>query len=303
MSRVPSVLIPYPGPLIEKGVQDITFYLRPESNGVIVESMILKEIHNSPEYNKDLRIVYLANIPGDFIVEQHIIEKRHNLKFAYAIQAKELFTETMKRRFEEFFNVSFDNAKILGSFESLDILGLTSEELFSLWVPQSNFIKIHDQSIKKYKEYYIINYDIPYILDKNTQNTDIFVMIMRSFLSYKEIHEIVYAIGDKLVKNNIVTEKKPISYVFHYSKSPFEQILDGIGYIYRNKTEHIDYKDISFFSYLLDMGCTEDEIIYAVNNPIMKFKTDDGVIEKNIFDCSYECSFEDAYKLYKTCIL
>ncbi len=300
MSRVPSVLIPYPGPMIEKGVQDIAFYLRPETNGVVVESTILKEIHNSPEYNKHLRIIYLANIPGDFIVEQHIIEKRHNLKFAYAIQAKNFFTDTMKKTFEEHFGVFFSDANILGSFESMDILGLTPEELFNLWVPQSNFIKIHDQSIKKYQEYYIVNYDIPYIFDLNIQNTDIFVMILRSFLSYKEIHEIVYAIGDKLIENNIITKEKPISYVFHYSKSPFEQILDGIGYIYRNKAEHIEYSEISFFSYLLEMGCMEEEIIDAIKNPIIQFKTDNGIIEKNLIDYTYECSFEDAFKLYKT---
>ena len=299
MSRVPSVLIPYPGLIIEKGVQDIAFYLRPETNGVVVESMILKEIHNSPEYNKHLRIIYLANIPGSFIVEQHIIEKRHNLKFAHAIQVKSLFTDTMKRTFEEYFHISFDDANILGSFESMEILRFTPEELFNLWVPQSNFIKIHEQSVKKYKDYYIVNYDIPYIMDKNTQNTDIFVMIMRSFLPYKEIHKMVYAIGDKLIENNIITKDKPISYVFHYSKSPFEQILDGIGYIYRNKTEHIDYSEISFFSYLLEMGCTAEEIIKAIKNPIMYFNTDNGIIEKNLVNYTYECSFEEAFKIYK----
>lgn len=302
MSRVPSILIPYPGPLIEKGIQDIAFYLRPETNGIVVESMILKEIHNSPEYNKDLRIVYLANIPGDFIVENHIIEKRHQLKFAFAIQTRKLFTETMEESFEEFFKIPFNKANIIGSFEVLDKLNLTPEELFNLWVPESDFTKIHDQSIKKFKDIYIINYDIPYIMDKNSQNTDIFVMIIRSFLSYKKIHDIIHNIGDKLTQNNIVSKKKPMSYAFHYSKGPFEQILDGIGYIYRNRTEHIDYKDISFYSYLLEMGCTEKEIINAVSNPIMKFKTDNGILEKNLFDFTYESSFEDAYVKYRSAI-
>jgi len=75
--RLPSVLVPYTGPTAEPGEQDIAVYLRPESNGVRVESTMLKVLRQSLAARDRTRLVYLANLPGDFIVSRGVVRDHY----------------------------------------------------------------------------------------------------------------------------------------------------------------------------------------------------------------------------------
>ena len=299
--RLPTIIIPYTGPSLDPKVQDIAIYLRPESNGVKVESTILQVIHKNPAYKKALRIAYLSNIPGDFIVRNKIIEEHYSLKIYFAKQGRQAFTDSMKAQFEHFFCCPFDQAEVLGSFEALNRPGMTEDELSRIWVPMDHFASICGQTVKKKGDTYIVNYDIPALLHKNSADTDIFSMILRSFLPYKEFHALINDINGALKAEGIITNPTLYYHVFHYSKGPFEQILDGMGYIYANGEKHIDISDLSFYTYLLSKGCSREDIMSSIHHPIMSFRTAEGVIaEKNLYDYTFEDSFDDAFKKFNS---
>ena len=299
--RLPTIIIPYPGASTESGVQDIAIYLRPEANGVRVESTMLGVIHNNAAYKKALQIVYLANLPGDFMVKNHIVEEHYAVNIYFAREGKAAFTENMIRQFESYFHESFESAPIHGSFDALDMLGMTEEELFRVWVPVEDFTRINGQSVKKFHGCYIVNYDIPALLHKNSSKTDVFSMILRSFLPYENFHELINSINGALEEEGIITNPVLYSHVFHYSKGPFEQILDGKGYIYTEGDQHIDLSELSFFSYLISNDCEREEILDSIAHPIMQFAVNGGSIEEhNLFVYTYNDTYEAALLKFKS---
>ena len=300
MSRLPDVLLPYPGPLIEDGIQDIVVYLRPQSNGVMAESTILRVISSNPLYREHFKMIYLANIPGDFIVENRIIEEHYALNLRFAREGKRLFSKSMAEIFEAHFQLPFSKARVLGAFEALEVLGMNEEELFKIWVPEREMIKIHGQTVKGYRGLFIVNYDIPALLQKNSEATDIFSMILRCRSTYRHIHAFVVEAGRALGEQGILISPLLYSHAFHYSKSPFEQILDGLGYVYGKAERHVDAADLSFFAYLLKNGCSREEILQSVHEPIMRFRAGDGTErEEHLFVATYERSFAEAYRIYQ----
>ncbi|RKX83752.1 MAG: hypothetical protein DRP57_07295 [Spirochaetes bacterium] len=293
--RKPNILIPYPGPYWEDGSQDIVIYLRPETNGVMVESTLLKVIRKNELYKKNIRIVYLANLPGDFIIKNKIVERHYSVKLYFTVGGKDVFTPFMKRKFEEHFGIGFSSAFIMGAFEALDFFKLNYDELFNIWVPENDVLTINGQSIKKYRNVFIVNYDVPAILHKNSYKTDIAAMIFRSTLNTGYFHSMITEMAKACRITGILDPLKPVERVFHYSKSPYEQILDSIGYIYSLGSEHIEYKDISFFNYLLFKGLNENDVLNIINHPIMHFKDNLSVTEENIFLYTTDMSYSEAY--------
>jgi hypothetical protein len=297
--RLPTILIPYPGPLLEPGIQDIFLYLRPETNGVLVESMLMRVIKGKSKYCSNCKIVYLANMPGDFILKNGIVEQHYAVKIRFARAGKKAFTDGMRRKFSSQFGVPFKTAPILGAFTALKRLGMHYEDLFKIWVPPENFRVIYGQSIKLYQGYYIVNYDIPALLHKNSRKTDIAVMICRSGLSKAEYHTLVQEMGERLIEEKVITRDRPLARTFHYSRGPFEQVLDGIGYLYDNTGRHLPYSSLSFMQYLLENGCTQEQVLRAIKNPIMRFKTDAGIIEENIMSITDDATYKEALRLFR----
>ena len=136
-------------------------------------------------------MVYLANLPGDFIVKKRIIQEHYKVKLYYTSQGKKVFTPYMKEIFEKTFNIDFDKARIIGAFDALKIFEMDYQQLFNIWVKRKDMLVVNGQSIKKYRDYYIINYDIPAILHKNNTNTDIAVMLFRSEMDYADFYGMI----------------------------------------------------------------------------------------------------------------
>lgn len=68
-----------------------------------MESSILDAVRSYPKHGSRVKVVYLANIPGDFILRNRIVEKHYAFKLYFARRGKQAFTDGMKKIFESFF--------------------------------------------------------------------------------------------------------------------------------------------------------------------------------------------------------
>jgi hypothetical protein len=261
-------------------VQDIAIYLRPESNGVRVESVMLGVLRRSTRFRERVELAYLANIPGSFIAERGVVQEHYATRVYFARAGRDAFTGGMRRRFEEAFETPFDAASIMGAYEALDRLAVSAEELFAVRVPPPDYAVILGQSVKRYAGYYIVNYDVPAILAKHDEHTDVFSMLLRSGVEYAEFQNLVRGMGNALRDEKIVSDATPASRVFHYSKGPFEQILDALGYLHSADGARVAVSDISFARYLVANGFDESRIVEIIRNPLLHIAAADGSIDE-----------------------
>jgi hypothetical protein len=298
--RLPTVIVPYPGPCREKVCHDVFVYLRPETNGVEVESTIMRTIRGSEEYRERAGLVYLANIPGDFISQKRIVEEHYRLQLYFATHGKAAFTDHMRRKFSEYFDEEFEEAPVCGAFEAMRVLDMTYDELFRLYVPKSDLMHVNGQSIKRYGGIYIVNYDIPAILHKNNNRTDIAVMIFRTDFHYETIHRMVDDMADALIDSGTLHPGKALSRVFHYSKGPFDQIRDAIGYLYTQSGRHEPLKRIAFARFLTNRGIKMHQILGLIRNPLCTFAAGGGTEEADIFTYTSDNTFEGAFGKFRS---
>jgi hypothetical protein len=292
----PKVLVPFSVATDFEENQDIFVYLRPETNGVLTESTLFSVLRGSKVYASHTKMVYLANIPGEFLVSQRIIEEHYRLKVEFAHKGKELFTPSMIQRFEARFGEDFKNTEVLGAFQFIAKTGITEGELFHLWVDGNDFMVLNGQTIKRWKNIYIVNYDIPAILHKNNQQTDIAVFLLRSSLSAEEVRNMISDMEASLRSIGILKEGMPSSRAFHYSKGPFEQLLDARGFLYQVDGSHIPLKDVSFYRFLASNGLQDSNILRILDNPIMLFQLPNGEEnESDVFSFTAGMSYEEAY--------
>lgn len=294
-SGVPQVLVPYPGPDGESETQDIFLYLRPETNGVLAESVLLRVIEKSPQYRTGINLVYLANVPGEFIVENHIVERQYACKFHFAVHGRRAFTKHMADAFERHFRTSFAKSNVVGSFEALQVMNLTPEELFSTWVQQADIFFVDGQSIKRIDGVFVVNYDLPALLHRNNRGTDIAVMMFRCHVAYTYFEDLVDDMHASLIDGGILTRNVPASRAFHYSKGPFEQLLDGQNFLYSSGATHVPFSDLSFVRYAKTCGFSEQQLKSAIANPIGQFDAGErGIVEENIFTYTSNDSYAAA---------
>ncbi|MFO7730617.1 MAG: hypothetical protein R6V86_07615 [Spirochaetia bacterium] len=296
--RSPTVVIPFDSECKTELCQDVCVYLRPEANGIQVESAMMRTISTNPRYNENVKLVYLANIPGEFIAKHRIIEQHYRLKISFAKQGKRLFTDYMQQEFSRYYKVSFEEAEILGAFEAMKRLHYTREGLFNLWVPAEDVLHLNGQTIKRVKDLFIVNYDIPAILFKNRTSTDIAVMILRTRLGPGNIHSLMEDMVERLKVGGLLQQSEAFTRVFHFSRSPFEQILDGIGFLYQRDGTHIPLQEIQFYHYLLQQGMSPTEIQQVLHYPIFGFSSEKGKLkEQTVYAASYGMDYKRAYQM------
>ena len=301
--RKPSILVPFVPAGDASEARDVFVYLRPESNGLEVESLIMQSIH-AEKLKQNVGLAYLANIPGDFIATKGLIEHHYRIRLLFAVKGKTLFTRHMKKVFKSYFRCSFDKADIIGPYEAMKRLGVDEETLFKTWVQPSNMLNINGQSIKKIDDFFVLNYDIPALLNKNNINTDIAVMIFRFHRRNEDIHLMIDAIGEQLKAKGIVNVHNPASRIFHYSKGPFEELLDCSGFLYDPDLKNISLGDVTFGRFLIEHGVSIEQIEGALYHPIMTFKTADGKYEENdIFSYTKDLGYEKALECFESVFL
>ena len=294
--QTPTIIIPYPGPTSERDCEDVFVYLRPETNGIEVESCLLAVIQGNAIYRESIRLVYLANIPGDFIIAHGIIEQHYAVRIAFAERGGDIFTPGMRSSFETFFGVRFEDTRIIGAFAAMEILGVNATDLFRIWVPADRYFITNGQSVKRIGDIFVVNYDIPAILHMNDASTDIAVMILRSSLPPRSFTGLIGEMEEALRERRILDTNIPVNRAFHYSKGPFEQILDAVGYLYDERARRVPVRHIRFWDFLLRGGYGTEEIWGAIRHPIMTFGTDGDIRteEANIFSYTSGDSYLEA---------
>ena len=299
----PSILVPFFPSEGSSGCRDVFVYLRPESNGMEVESLIMQSIH-AERLKNDISLAYLANLPGDFIESKGLIEHHYRIRLLFALKGKSLFTRHMKKVFKSYFRCSFDKADIVGPYEAMKRLGVDEETLFKTWVEPSKMLNINGQSIKKIKNFFVLNYDIPALLNKNNINTNIAVMIFRCCRQDEDVHFMIEAIEEQLKSRGIVNPQNPTSRIFHYSKGPFEELLDCSGFLYDKELRNIPLDQVSFGRFLKEKGLTLEQIEGALYHPIMYFREADGrYVENDIYSYTKDLTYEEAYRRFTTVYL
>ena len=199
----------------------------------------------------------------------------------------------------------FDDAPIVGSFEALDVFSMTPDELFSTWVNNESVCIIDGQNVKLINGYYVVNYDAPALLQKHREGTDIAVMLFRlnAPYTYSSFREMVSVINVELKKKKILDEGDHVSRAFHYSKSPFEQVLDSIDYLYIDNHTRVDMEELSFVQFLLKRGVTLEEIVGMIEHPIAQFCVNnqgDEIIENAIIAHTNHDSYQEAFEKLHT---
>ncbi len=147
---------------------------------------------------------------------------------------------------------------------------------------------------------YVVNYDIPALLGRDMQATDVFVMILRSFAPYVQVHALIDRMCAALAEAGIISVRQPPSRIFHYSTSPFTQILDGIFYVY--SPEPVSRAELSFYAFLLRSGVEPAVIDAALERQIMRFATPGGIVEKHLFDHTHESSYAEALQKLRAAV-
>ena len=295
--KKPDILVPYAGPDSSGETTDIFIYLRPETNGVKTESAIMKVIYNYPEHENAVKMVYFANYPGSFIRSKHIIEHHYSHKLKTAEEGKNAFTPKMRECFEKHFNADFYDSEILGAYDAMKKFSIDEEELFNLWVPKDDFCSVYGNTIKKYKDSYIINYDIPALLHRKYLNVDVAVMVFRISIKWTEFKIIMDHMKKELRDKGIIDPKHPPERVFHCTSGPFEQILDGLEYLY--KSDKKDPMNISFFKYLREKDFSRRKIYSLINNPVIIYKEGDTVEEDSIYEATSGMTYPEALDFAK----
>ena len=292
----PRVLVPYSEVDDIHGFQDIFVYLRPETNGVLTESALLNVLRKNRVYAEHAPVVYLANLPGEFLVSRHIIEDHYRCKVEFARRGGALFTQDMIQRFEARFNVPFETAEVLGAYQFIEKTGMAEEELFHVWVDNRNFAVLNGQTIKRLDNVFVVNYDIPALLHKNNGDTNIAVFLLRSTLTPEEFRYMIRDMETSLIDAGVLVRGIPPSHAFHYSKGPFEQVLDALGFLYRPDCSHVPLESLCFSRFLLGRGISKEEILNILENPIRRLRHPDGTeTENDIFTFTAGMDYEDAY--------
>ena len=295
---LPTTIVPYPGPADDPGFQDIFICLRPETNGMLVESIMLKVLKSAEKYSSAMQLIYMANFPGEFIIENNIVEQYYALKLHFSVMGKEAFTPEMIKAFNAHFHRRFENCEVIGSFHALKKFGMNPEQLFNLWVRKEAVCTINGQTIKRIHNTYIINYDMPALIHKNNQGTDIAVMIFRTKLNCLDLQELFRSMHKALIDAAIINPRYDMSRAFHYSKGPFEQLMDGIAYLHSQNREEIGLEDLTFVRYLMGQGIDPTSICGFLMNPTVGIKLENGRIQEvNLFQHSSGMPYD------KTCMV
>jgi len=296
----PSILVPYGGPDTDENALDVFVYLRPETNGVAVESTVMKVIKECQVRSSELQLVYMANVPGGYIASRRIVERHYSLRLFFAVHGGSSFSPDMREQFEAFYGTTFDDEKVIGAFDALRRFQWEPEDLFGLWVDEQAVTRIAGQVIKQYQGVWVVNYDIPALLHKNNAATDIAVMAFRTREGYPHFFELAMQMKSALVERGLLRKGMPIARAVHISHSPFEQLLDARDYLLTPDGSAAGMPSSSFAAFLMKNGFSMADVEGLVEHPICRF--DFGVKapkEQNLLDLCEGFGYQDAFHIIR----
>ena len=97
--------------------------------------------------------------------------------------------------------------------------------------------------------------------------------------------------------NGIIATGAPVGRAFHYSRGPFEQVLDARGHLYDENGNHISLYDMQFCSFLHSKSIFCKDVDRILDNPIMEFRNEQNeAVEECLYAYTEDASYETAYE-------
>ncbi len=250
-------------------------YVRPESNEVNYEKAILKGVMPSAD------VIYMANLNGALFIKDALIVEHNACQYRFAIFGKEemIRYREMAEAFENHFNVDFNKAKIVGSFEAILTLNISSDELFNTIVPNDRFLYLYGQTIKRVGDVFVINYDLPAIISRYTPTANIFVIVLRSKeknFNFKGLSQSItkmiqttdyYDLLDDNIKKNMLPDEM-IRRIYHISRNHFMAMCDMLDFVFYSNSDQISPNQTTLGHKLIEKGITGQHIIHIKEYPI-----------------------------------
>ena len=158
-------------------------------------------------------------------------------------------------------------------------------------------LEVNGQTVKRYRESYIVNYDIPALLKKNRDQTDIAVMVFRTELTDHLFGQLIAEMGNALRQGRIISPQMPVSHVFHYSKGPFEFLLDAQAFLLNPRGGRVFLGQHKFSRFLLGKGISVKNVERLLRYPILLYRgADNTLVERDIIGYTFGDGFEEAYR-------
>lgn len=248
----PDILIPYDRQKTINSPCIVPLYVRPETNRVDYESLIIQSISDigSP--------VFMANYNGEVIRHRQIIRNHYFYRYIFALHGKsemQKYPEFIDS-FEKKYNTTYKEAEIFGAYQFLNnpdlAQGMDADTLFHHYVPESEYLFFKGISIKKINEVFVINYDIPAIMNKYNSQTNILVLMisLKEPINFRDVNYAIYSrFKEKDISKLLNIEHsehlswdEQVKRTYHISHNHIEAMFD--------MTDFILYKDYSCLKYI-----------------------------------------------------
>ncbi len=248
----PDIIIPFPQG--ENGFAECgdssayaMAYVRPETNNVLYERAILSGLRAHG------KIIYCANLAGRIFLSDLILEQHYPTQFKFARDPwgqLSRFPE-IRSRVEEHFGLSLDHARLLGSFEAVQALGMSEEGLFETIVPATDYLGCWGQSFKRLAGVLVVNPNLPAIVKRHALPANVFSVVVSSRSSsvgffdavneavFKEItssSETPVIDGEKL--DSLVWSEK-IRRTYHLSSNHLMAMFDMPDFVYTGEGQRL----------------------------------------------------------------
>lgn len=287
-------------------------YVRPESNFVSYEKAIIKGIQKYAD------VIYMANLNGLIFIKDALILEHHSSEYRFAIYGKDEMAKypEMIGEFEKHFNAKFEDAEIIGSFESILKLGINQEELFNTFVDRNHFLRFYGQTIKKINNLYIFNYDLPALIGRYTPKTNVFVIVIKFKNENHKFKEINYSVSDEIINNGnapiIFSENEmfnemdmieKIKRTYHFSKNHIAAMFDMIDFVFKSDGSHLTYVDTLLGNMLINNHKVKlDSLKKLKEYPIVYLKDNGNKRLVNIFDEANDKNLDECIELIKNAV-
>lgn len=212
----------------------------------------------------------------------------------------------MVSKFENYFNEDFEKAHIISPFKALDIFDINEEELFSIIVPDDSFLKMYGQTIKKIKDCYVVNYNIPALISKYSPESNVFVIAFKlndKEVSFKDVNHSIFnhLAGDKTTpfvdadKLHKLEWSEKVTRTYHISHNTLTAIFDMLDFIYKKDGTPLDITDIPSAHYLISNEIVSQEKFKSVKHFSLCYREENNdrelidVSERNLFNSFNEC--------------
>jgi len=302
----PDIIIRYSG-FNSTNLPTCVIYVRPQTNIVSYEKAILKGTQ------KYANVSYMANLNGMLFLKDALILDHYACEYRFAIYAGQEIEKypEMIDKFENFFNIKFKNAKIIGSFDAILLLGKSPKELYDCFVEEKEFLKLYGQTIKKIKDFYIVNYDIPQIINEYNTHTNIFIVSIcfkKEEYSFEEVNQSIIneilnddkaAIIDEDKLNSLSMYDK-IKRTYHLSSNHIKAMFDMTDFIFKNDCTRINFIETPLGKNLIDSGFTEDHLKSIKEYPILYVNKNNNKTLINIIEEANGRSFSETLDIFKT---